>query len=441
MTNKLKYYLKKLIRQGFTFNKISNELQKSQYFSVEQLDELHNKKLRKIITHCYKNVPYYTELFNSLNLKPEDIQTKKDLQKLPFMDKHTVRENFEKLIAKNICKKCAVVGQSSGTTGTPLSVYRDYHSINFENGAASRHYANVVKLNVKKITLRGQLVTPVEQQKPPFWEYNPADNELIMSSYHLSNKTAKIFIEKIKEFNPQIIYAYPSSAYLLAKHFIQANEELNLQAIFTSSEKLEDKHRESVEKTFHCKIYDWYGQAERVAAVGQCEKGTYHIIEDYSIVETIPTKKGLELVGTSLDNYIMPLLRYKTGDFIELGDQKCSCGRNFREVSKIHGREVNYILTPNGAQYVAFNHITRGLNNIIESQFVQEKTNELIINIVTNGNFCEKDKELLIKNTLEHTCPDLSIIINEVSQIPHGANGKFKEVINTLIGKDNEKPI
>lgn len=435
---KLKYYLKKLIRQGFTFKKIFKELEKSQYFSAEQLEELQNEKLRKIIEHCYKNVPYYTELFDNLNLKPEDIQTKEDLKKLPFMDKYTVRENFDKLIAKNKCKRCSVIGETSGTTGTPLRIYRDYYSVNFENAAANRHYASVVDLGARKITLRGQLITPVEQQEPPFWGFNPADNELIMSSYHLSQKTASIFIEKIKEFNPQIIYAYPSSAYLLAKYFAEANETLNLKAVFTSSEKLEEKHRELIEKTFNCKIYDWYGQAERVAAIGQCEKGTYHIIEDYSIVEIIATEDELELVGTTLDNYIMPLLRYKTGDYIELSEHKCNCGRNFREVKKIFGREANYILITDGPKYVAFNHIPRGVENVIELQFVQEKINELIINVVTSGNFSQKDKDLLIKNTLEHTCPDLSIIINEVEQIPRGANGKFKEVINKLIGKDNE---
>lgn len=434
MKPKIIYYLKKLIRQGFTFNKIFDELKKSQYFSVEQLDGLQNKKLRKIISHCYKNVPYYREVFEKLNLKPQDIKTKQDLQKLPFMDKHTVKENFDKLIAKNKCKKCGIMGQTSGTTGTPLNIYRDYYSVNFENAAANRHYSNVIKLNERKITLRGNIIVPVEQQEPPFWEFNPADNELIMSSYHLSNKTSKIFIDKIKEFNPQIIFAYPSSVYLLAKYFEEANEKLNLKAVFTSSEKVEGKHRELIEKTFNCKIYDWYGQAERVAAVGQCEKGTYHIIEDYSIVETIPDENGLELVGTSLDNYIMPLLRYKTGDVIILDENKCSCGRNFREVKEIQGREANYVVTSDGPKYVAFNHIPRGVDNLIELQFVQEKVNELIVNVVSNGSFSQKDKDLLIKNILEHTCPYLNVILNEVSHIQRSANGKFKEVINKLIG-------
>jgi len=436
VNNQLKYYLKRLIRQGFTFNKIFGDLKKSQYFSKDELYELQNQKLRKLIHHCYKNVPYYIDLFRELNLKPDDITIKEDLKKLPFLDKHIVRNNYDKLIAKNKSKLFCNIGQTSGTTGTPLNLYRDYSSINFENAVIQRHYASAASLGLKKIILRGQIIIPVNQQKPPFWEYNQADNELLMSSYHLSDKTAKIFIEKIKEFNPQILCAYPSSAYLLAKHFNNLNQQLNLTAVFTSSEKIEENQRELIEKTFNCKIYDWYGQAERASAIGQCEKGTYHIIEDYSIVETIETEIGLEMVGTNLDNYIMPLLRYRTDDTVILSPNDCQCGRYFRKVTEICGRETHYhIVTPESAKITsaAISLIPRGVNNIIETQFVQEKIGELIINITANDQFSEKDKELLIKNTLEHTSPDMKVIINKMESIPRGPNGKFQAVINKLI--------
>ena len=438
MKTQLKYYFKKLIRQGFTFQRISKELQKSQYFSAEQLDELQNKKLRKLVRHCYKNVPYYTELFKQLNLKPEDIQKKEDLKKLPYLDKHIVRENFDKLVARNKSKRLCNIGKTSGTTGTPLNIYRDYHSINFENAAIYRHYNNVVDFSQKKITLRGQVVVPVDTKTPPFWEYNSADNELIMSSYHLSDKTAEIYIKKIKEFNPKTICAYPSSVYLLATHFEKVNQQLKLKAVFTSSEKTKENQRELIEKVFNCKVYDWYGQAERASAIGQCEKGTYHVIEDYSITETIETGNDLEVVGTNLDNYTMPLLRYKTGDTINLATNKCTCGRYFREVADISGRETSYyIMTAEGTKVTAFDHFARDVQNIIEAQIVQEKIGELIINVTTNGKFSENDKELLVKNTLQHTFSDMSVIVNVVSEIPRGPNGKFVSVINKLIGKND----
>lgn len=432
MKNQIKYYFKKFIRQGITFKQILRDLQESQYFSAEQLEEMQNQKLKDIIEHCYKNVPYYREIFDKLNLKPEDIKTKKDLEKLPLLDKHIVIKNYGKLIAKNKNKFFCNIGQTSGTTGTPLNLRRDYHSINFENAIVNRFYSNVADLKSKKITLRGEIIVPIKRQKPPFWKYNQANNELLMSSYHLSNKTAKIFIDKIKHFNPQIIYAYPSAIYLLAQHFDNLQEKIKIDAIFTSSEKLETEKREFIEKVFNCKIYDWYGQAERVAAISQCEGGAYHIIEDYSIVETVETENGLELVGTNLENYIMPLLRYRTGDIVELEESGCPCGRHFRKISKIQGRKADYITTENGLKFVAFNHIPRGVDNLIELQFVQEKIGELTINITTNGRFREEDRQKLIKNTLEHTDLNMNVIINEMDEIPRGANGKFESVVNKL---------
>lgn len=431
--NKFKYFLKKIIRHGFDFKFIFKDLEKSQYFSAEQLDELHNKKLQKLVSHCYKNVPYYTDLFDKLNLKPEDIKTKGDLKKLPYLDKNIVKDNFNKLIAKNKFKHLCNVAETSGSTGTPLKLLRDYHSINFESAALHRHYNKVSNFDNKKITLRGQVI-PVNKEKNVFWEFNSVDNELIMSSYHLSEKTAEEYLDKIKAFNPSIIFAYPSSLYLLAKYAEAFDYKFEFDAIFTSSEKLKDYQRDFIEKVFNCKIYDWYGQAERVAAIGQCKNGTYHIIEDYSIVETIQNEDGYELVGTNLDNYVMPLLRYKTGDNVELSSKKCDCGCKFRTVSEIYGREENCIMTINGPQVAAFDQIPRGVSNILETQFIQDKLGELIINITTNNDFSQNDKEKLLRNAFDRIPADIKVVVNQVSEIPRGANGKFVAVINKLIG-------
>ncbi len=443
MNTQLKHYLKKILRQGFGYSKIYKDLQKSQYFSREQLDELQNQKLRKIIYHCYKNVPYYTDLFNNLNLKPEDITTKEDLAKLPFLDKYIVKENFDKLIAKNKFRFLSYETKTSGTTGTPGRIVWDKISLDYEYAVVDRFYKNSGDNNAKRVVLRGYLIKPVGDNTPPFWKLNSINNELIMSSYHFNNETSKLYIEKIQEFNPQIIYAYPSTAYLLAKYLKNSDKKLSIKAIFTSSETLTADKRAFIEEIYQCTVYDWYGQVERVSAIGQCIQGTYHIQEDYSITELVETDLGTEIVGTQLHNYTMPLIRYKTTDTVQLNpiDYKCPCGCNFRSVSKILGKSSSYyhIVTKDGAKVTSFGYIPMGVENIIETQFVQEKIGELIINVTTNGNFSEKDKNKLIKNTLEHTSEDMNVIVNEVTEIPRGPNGKFVSVINKLMKDNNEK--
>ncbi len=418
----LKHYLKKIIRQGCGFRKAFTELQKSLYFSKEQIQHLQNQKLQKIIHHCYKNVPYYTDLFNSLKLKPEDVMRVEDLIKLPLLDKTIVRENFDKLIAKNKPRFLTYTTLTSGTTGMPGKIIWDKKSIDWEYAVVKRFYGDNIG---RKIVLRGNLIKPVENNTPPFWKQE--GNELALSSYHLNANTAPFYLEKIKEFKPEILEAYPSSAYLLAKY---CAGEIKFKAVFTSSEMLPDDKRRVIEDTFKSPVFDWYGQVERVAAIGQCAKGTHHIQEDYSIVEILEN----EIVGTHLYNYSMPLIRYKTNDTVELGGEICPCGCAFRSVSKIYGKNSdNYcIFTKDGEKFSAFGFIPRGVQNIIETQFVQERIGELIINVTTNGKFSSKDKEQLIKNAIERTAPDMKILVNEVSNIARGPNGKFLIAINKV---------
>ena len=197
--------------------------------------------------------------------------------------------------------------------------------------------------------------------------------------------------------------------------------------------------RHYIEDVFQCRIYDWYGQAERVAAIGQCASGRYHIQEDYSIVELLagPEAGSYELVGTQLHNYAMPLLRYRTQDSVylespERAEMPCACGCSFRSVDRILGRTYGYLLTPEGYHIAITAHIPIGVDNVIEAQFYQERPGEVILKVLGNGQFCTMDRERLIQNTLKHTSPRMNVIVEEVDEIPRGPNGKFINIINKV---------
>lgn len=432
MDNQLKAFVYKVLKQGFAFRRIFEQLTVSQYFTPEQLVSLQNEKLRIMVRHCYSNVPYYRELFDSLGLKPEDISTKEDLKKLPLLDKYIVRDNYKKLMARNIPRFMGSEAETSGTTGTPSRFLRDFYSINFESAALWRFRETAGGNSLPTVVLRGDVVVPVEREQPPFWKHYKLSNELHMSSYHISLENAGIYLQKMKEFGAQAIYAFPSAVYLLAKYLKDRGSQYRLKVVFTSSETINDRQRALIEEVFMCRIFDWYGQVERVSAIGQCEKGTYHIIEDYSITETLETENGLEIVGTNLNNFIMPLLRFRTADIIELGDKGCACGRHFRVVSRILGRNQYFVLSPEGRRISLF-LISDSIdydNNINEVQFVHERQGEIILNIIKNARFSESDRLKIIKTIKEHTSPNMEVKINEVDKIPRGPNGK---VIDSIV--------
>ena len=430
----LQCWLWHFYRKGPRFQKILRQLEESGQYDALQLAEYQNRELRRVIHHCVENVPYYTDLFRSLNLSAEDIQTAADLEKLPYLTKTLVNANFDKLVSKKHRNFLCKTAKTSGTTGSPARFVRDYHSINFENAAAWRQWRQAGDHGKKRVTLRGEVVVPMAQNEPPFWRYNPANRELLMCGFHLSKANSPHYIQQIEAFGPSILSSYPSRAFMLAKFFRHHKVDYTFDAIFTSSENLDADVRRFVEDTFQCRVYDWYGQAERVAAVADCTHGRYHIQEDYSIVELLDTPHGKELVGTSLFNEVMPLLRYRTQDYVHVDTTAaCKCGSIFRPVSRILGRSPEFILTPEGYRISCANHIFHGVTGILEAQFVQEKINEVRIRIVSSGALTETEHQQIILNTLENTSPQMSIVIEEVDDIPRGPNGKFIPVINKLV--------
>lgn len=431
----LQCWVKKLYRQGGRFQKHLDDLEITEHLRLEALQQMQNQRLQHMVRHCVENVPYYRELFQELRLKAEDIQTPADLAQLPLLDKQTVNRNFERLIAKNRRNWLCQMAKTSGTTGSPAQFIRDFNSINFENAAIWRQWRRGGDYGKRRVSLRGGIIAPVSQTEPPFWRYNPANQEMQMSSFHLSIQNSKAYVDEILKFRPQVLYCLPSLGSLLGKFFIHHDVDYQFDAIFTSSESLEPDTKEFLEQTFHARVIDWYGQTERVAAIGQCGDGNYHIQEDYSIVELIPGCEAgtYELVGTHLHNFVMPLLRYSTKDYIISNNEPCDCGSVFRRVEKILGRSGKTpIITPEGCHITITAHITCGIENLLETQFAQERPGEVILKVVTNNRFSEQDCEQLIRNTKKYTSPLMKVEVRRVDEIPRGPNGKFISIINTM---------
>ncbi len=90
-----------IIRQGKAYRRTSALLQKSQWWSREQLMAHQSERLSALLEHAYANVPYYRKVFDELRLKPADIRRPADLEILPFLTREIIRENTSDLIAKN----------------------------------------------------------------------------------------------------------------------------------------------------------------------------------------------------------------------------------------------------------------------------------------------------------------------------------------------------
>ena len=433
-------------RYGGNFNKYVNELDESQYFDKKTFKENQEERLRYIIQVAYDNVPYYRKLFRNNHLKPSDIKYIEDLNKIPILQKETVKKFGDDFISKDFNRKNLVAVKTGGTTGTPLTLYYTKDAIRYIfafSEARFKHWAGVKSGDKLASFLHGaDAFVPISQTKPPFWRWNKAYNQLLFSVFHMNENNLKYYVKKYNEFQPKIIQGYTSAIDIFAKYILEYKIKVfSPKAILVSSETLFDVQRRDIEKAFNCKVYNGYSSAENVAHIAECEKGRLHINPELSIVELkkiVGTENKYEIIGTNLFNLVMPLLRYRTGDIVTLPDEKkCPCGREFPLANRIIGRTDDMLMTPEG-NYIgsaSMSVVFELVNNIQEVQIIQNKMNEIIVKVVKLENFNKYDLNLLKDRLKERLGNKVSIKVVFVNQIKRTRAGKFRFIISNIIDK------
>ena len=226
------------IRYGKVFRDTYKLLQESQWWTKKQLEEYQMQQLEKHLNHAYNNVPYYTRLFDERGLKPRDFQRLDDIKKLPYLTKEIIRENIKDLVARNYPKSKLKYVTTGGSTGLPLGFYHE------NKVSQAIEWAFIITLwqragyqkRSKRVVFAAQNVSNTDKDK--FWYYNPIENTLTVSSFHLINENMMIYINKIREFNPDFLHGYPSVIVILAR-YMEVNRIApfkNVKAVLCGSE-------------------------------------------------------------------------------------------------------------------------------------------------------------------------------------------------------------
>lgn len=430
-------------RYGAKFRRKMEEFEKNQWLSYEDLVNYQNEKLRNLISQVYHNVPYYYNIMKRLKLGPEDVKTVKDLAQLPLLTKKEVKENFVDLQARNYPRWRLKVGYTSGTTGSPSQFLWD-NNICVANNVVDwrqKHWAGLAYTD-KIALLVGRVIVPLKQKEPPFWRTNWLHRQLFLSSFHLQEENLKHYVEKLKDFRPKALEAYPSTAFILASYLNKRKETFPLSCVLTSSETLLPFQRERIEKAFECRVFDFYGTAERVVFAGECSAHRgHHLNMDYGIVEILkedgqPARPGemARLVATGLHNFGMPLIRYVTNDVTASKKEECPCGRKFPLIEDITTKAEDIITTKDG-RYISpsvLTHPFKPLHHIVESQIIQEDREHLLVKIVKGEDYGERDTEILLSGLQERLGEEMQIGIEFVDSIPRTRAGKFRWVISKV---------
>ncbi len=427
--------LRNAMREGRAFETVAAQVHESQWWSEQELRDFQARKLRTILESATRHVPYYRNKYRPLGLDFEEMELPEAVASLPLITKADVRKGGKSLISER--KRGPLFsGSTSGTTGAPLTLYQDLAAINRENAFIWRQLTWAgLRRGDRRAWMRGDMIVPATQEKPPYWRVNHAENMLMLSSYHLSESSAPAYLDALTRFDPVVIQAYPSSIGFLATWMRSAGSRYrgsSLRGIVTSSETLSDAPRREIESVFGCRVFDWYGHFERVAAIGTCEHGRHHLLSDYSYVEMLPADDGLfELVGTGFHNLSTPLIRYRCGDFVRPASAtgRCACGRSFPLIEEVIGRVDDSIKLVDGRSVGRLDHLFKGVEGILEAQIRQDRVDAITMLVVPSATFNDRTRETLENNTHYRLGEGIALEIRLVDAIPRTRNGKFKGVV------------
>ena len=423
---------------GRSISKHLKFVQKSQWWSVEELKEFQNEKLRALVKHAYANVHYYQEVFKERKLTPDDIKTTDDLVKLPILTKEIIRKNFpHNIVAKNIPKREMILSSSSGSTGEPLQYYTTKDAYSFNIACTFRGWSWAgFRLGDKYIKLsqnpREGLINKI-QDRVHRCEY--------IHSQSLTPKDITDIVQVIRKSKAKLIRGYPSTLYILSSYIEKAGiTDVRPGAVTTTGEILFTHMRKLIESQFHCHVFDAYS-GEGGANVSECETHeTYHISGEYAFTELIHKGERIglegegEIVSTNLWNYAVPFIRYNVKDVAVLGGKKCKCGRGLPVFERIEGRDSDILITPSG-KYLIVHYFTgyfEWVDSVKQFQVIQNATDKITLKLIPNDKFDDEAKSKIEKDINEYIGSDIELEVQIVADIPLTRSGKRRFVISEI---------
>lgn len=312
------------------------------------------QKLKELVNYCYENSSFYRKKFDSVGLKPADIQTIDDLKKIPFTIKTDLKDNYPFGMVTTKPDEIVEIHASSGTTGNPIVGAYTKNDMDVWSELVARciyttggRPQDVIHISYGYGLFTGGLGVHYGAQK--------VGAKIVPASGGMTQRQIKL----MKDLGTTILACTPSFAVYLsetmAQEGVDPRKDLSLKRGLFGAEPWSDKIRERIEQEMGIEAFDIYGLTE-LCGPGvsvECEEHTgLHIWEDHFIVETInpdtgevlvPGEEG-ELVFTALTKMGMPMLRYRTRDISKLTPETCKCGRTHTRMQRVSGRSDDMLI-------------------------------------------------------------------------------------------------
>ncbi|MDH3689608.1 MAG: hypothetical protein OEU36_09055 [Gammaproteobacteria bacterium] len=415
------------------------------YLPEEQLGALRDARLKAIVRYAAETVPYYRGLFQREGIDPRAIRTVADLERLPLLEKDTVRKDPCLFVSTSRRGRNAISFTTSGTTGTPLEVYHDPYSLlaniafgERERKVMSKAFGKEFGYRELSINYPGNIVSKVRDfcHQRTFIPVRPERCALSVS------EPVERIVSGINRFRPDVVTSYGSYLETLFRTLASRGIQMHLpRVIVYGGDGMSREGRELIEAKFGISVLSSYQAVESFKIGYFCEERRgFHLHSDLCHVKVIDAdgaklasgEKG-EVVISNFVNRGTVLLNYRLGDIGVISSQQCSCGRTLPLLSELEGRAEDVIYLADGG----FVHprvvwgVLKKKPEVLQYQLIQHEPELFELRLVT-----------IDKNTCERVITDISASLQHLlgasARIDHGyyeelqreAGGKFRTVIS-----------
>lgn len=321
-------------------------IKKSYTWNNKQTKRFINEKLIEVVQYSYYHIPFYNKLYKEHNIDIKNFNGIKDMNKLPIINKNMIKNSNYSIKSDKTNKFNSYKTNTGGSSGSPFSFLLPsthyYRLWAYYTDLWSRRCN--YKFGDKILSFRGH------KFDDKLFQLQPLYNFYLIDSYKLTKSNINKIISLIKKQNIKYIHGYPSN---ITNFFELIGEELYNQfdGIFFVSEKLDKQKKEFIRKYTNAKFQPSYDQSEMtILASYGFSTDNYYFYPTFGYPEIVSNGKSItecgvkgELVATSFNNFIMPFIRYKTGDVSSWTENSENVLNNFQSVSSIEGRVGEYI--------------------------------------------------------------------------------------------------
>ena len=421
-------------------------LERTQWCSIDELRDLQEAELHKLLTHVWRNVPHYATRFEQAGLGPGDVRRLEDLSKLPILTRREAAQHFA--ARKSTAAPLPEIDKmTSGTTGDPLMFAYDRGSEYWRQATKLRGYAWAgYRLGDRSLHFWG---SPSLEAPPLARRLKESVDRAIRREHYVdctnrSQAGLERVVRAIRTFRPSVIVCYAQAGVALARHVNEhKSRDWHDISLIAAAERLFPSDRAAIAEAFGPGIFETYGSREVMLMAAECEAHQgLHVSMENILMELIvrdangerPARPGElgEVVITDLHNFGAPFIRYLTGDSaVERSHERCPCGRSLTRLERIEGRTLDTLRDGSGRPIsgLFFNVLFAGLaDQVRQFQVIQRKDRAIDLKLVPTHAFDDSFLEYLRGHCHKHI-PGVTLRTEVVAALDPDRGGKLRVVV------------